>query len=122
MKQKEFQNQQPEKSLLEKDDELQYFDPETLVSMNMWGFGASYFNFASDRLKTFLESHLSVKDAEFYIPELIQTLMDECLIKVQVIPSPSNWFGVTYQEDKPFVQLAFKKMIQEGYYPDNLKA
>lgn len=105
-----------------KDDELQYFDPETLVSMNMWGFGASYFNFASDRLKTFLESHLSVKDAEFYIPELIQTLMDECLIKVQVIPSPSNWFGVTYQEDKPFVQLAFKKMIQEGYYPDKLKA
>ena len=105
-----------------KEEELQYFPPETLVSMNMWGFGASYFQFASERLTKFLQSNLIVPDAEFYIPELIQNLIDEGRIKVQVLSSPSSWFGVTYQEDKPFVRQAFKKMIEEGYYPDKLKS
>ncbi|MEP7197550.1 MAG: sugar phosphate nucleotidyltransferase [Saprospiraceae bacterium] len=93
---------------------------EGLVSMNIWGFDPSYFNFASNTFKEFLSLHLDSKTEEFFIPELIQHLIDSGNAKVAVIASPSQWFGVTYIEDKPTVQNSISIMIEDGYYPESL--
>ncbi|MEO6691795.1 MAG: nucleotidyltransferase, partial [Saprospiraceae bacterium] len=70
--------------------------------------------------KEFLSLHLDSKAEEFFIPELIQHLTDSGIAKVAVLASNSQWFGVTYIEDKPAVQDAFSQMIEDGYYPETL--
>lgn len=97
--------------------QIHQLDPQTPVSMNMWGFQSNYFDFAYDFFNEFLKKRIHEKNAEFYIPELIQELIDSQKISVDVIESPSTWFGVTYKEDKEHVQQSFNKMILNGYYP-----
>jgi dTDP-glucose pyrophosphorylase len=94
--------------------------PDTLVSMNMWGFRENYFQWAETFFSEFLENNLNNLTAEFYIPDLIQYLIDQSILKVNVLNSDSHWIGVTYKEDKPSVQAAFNKMISEGLYPSRL--
>ncbi|HUN16499.1 MAG TPA: sugar phosphate nucleotidyltransferase [Saprospiraceae bacterium] len=100
--------------------ELISFDKHSLVSMNMWAFQSSYFQYAESYFISFLESRLNEFGSEFYIPELIQDLIERQIIKVEILTSPSHWFGVTYIEDKPFVAAQLQKMIDDGFYPTNL--
>lgn len=102
------------------DDKVIQLSPDTPVSMNMWGFHPNYFQWAEDYFIQFLSDRIFEENAEFYIPELIQELMDRGELKVGVLKSPSKWFGVTYQEDKPMVQEAFRQMIASNYYPEQL--
>ena len=39
---------------------------------------------------------------------------------VDVLETKDEWFGVTYQEDKASVQAAFKKLTDDGVYPEGL--
>ncbi len=94
--------------------------PETLVSMNMWAFRENYFDWAEAYFSDYLKKEINNMTSEFYIPDLIQYLIDTENLKVDVLKSKSNWIGVTYKEDKPSVKDAFQKMIQEGLYPRNL--
>ncbi len=98
----------------------QILELDSLVSMNIWGFHTSYFYFAGVYFKEFLSQHANSNTEEFYIPELIQHLKETNQAKVAVLSSNSQWFGVTYIEDKPAVQIAFQRMIDNGYYPKNL--
>jgi hypothetical protein len=41
---------------------------------------------------------------------------------VEVLPTDSNWFGVTYREDKPFVMSEIAKLVAAGEYPKSLLA
>ncbi|MBK9721608.1 MAG: nucleotidyltransferase [Saprospiraceae bacterium] len=94
--------------------------PDTLVSMNMWGFQNSYFNWAEHFFIEFLRKHQNTENSEFYIPELIQFQIDHNNLKVNVLHSNSNWIGVTYKEDKEMVAIAFNKLIEAGMYPFKL--
>ncbi|MBK9269983.1 MAG: nucleotidyltransferase [Saprospiraceae bacterium] len=96
------------------------FQEDTPVSMNMWAFGVSYFDHSEKYFIQFLQENLEKATSEFYIPDLIQKLIDEKIIQVHLIKSPSQWFGVTYQEDRPMVQQALQKLIEENYYPKTL--
>jgi len=95
-------------------------NPDTPVSMNMWGFQSNYFDWAETFFRNFLQKNLHESGAEFYIPELIQHLIELNKIEVDVLHSSSTWIGVTYKEDKPMVEKAFTDMIQAGIYPDKL--
>lgn len=94
--------------------------PETLVSMNMWAFREHYFQWAETFFENFLKKNLNNPSAEFYIPDLIQYLIDHSILNVKVLNSKSHWIGVTYKEDKPSVQAAFTKMIEQKLYPPRL--
>jgi len=86
----------------------------------MWAFQHSYFAWAEDYFRKFLSKRIEENGSEFYIPELIQDLIERKELSVDILSSPSHWFGVTYKEDKPFVQAEFEKMIQSNFYPKNL--
>lgn len=92
----------------------------TLVSMNFWGFTPEVFPFIEARFKTFLGQQSPESKAEFFIAMFVQALIDEKLAHFEVIPTHSDWFGVTYPEDKPWVQEQINRLIGTGRYPERL--
>ncbi len=95
-------------------------EEDTNVSMNMFGFRSSYFKLAQDQFKVFLEERGHEEKSELYIPFVLDHGVKTSGLKIKVLTSPSQWFGVTYKDDKPHVQAKFKKLIAEGVYPENL--
>jgi NDP-sugar pyrophosphorylase family protein len=91
--------------------------PDTLVSMNMWGFKPSYFKLTEDEFKCFLEDHGQELKSEFYIPTVIDNLIHNEILKVKILKTNSEWFGVTYPEDKAAVQTQLSDLIAKGEYP-----
>lgn len=93
---------------------------KSLVSMNMWGFYPSYFNYFDTQFKEFLNLHGNEETSEYYIPDLIDYLIKNNKSDIKVLSSDSDWFGVTYQEDKPFVMEKLQELIDKGVYPEKL--
>ena len=95
-------------------------EEETPVSMNFWGLKPNVFKFLNEGFKEFLEQHGNELKSEYFIPLLINDNIIRGVIKTKVIQCDSPWFGVTYKEDKPFVQQRIKELIESGAYPENL--
>ena len=93
----------------------------TTVSMNFWCFDTSFFSYTQNLFGSFLANHRKELKSEFFIPIVADQFIKEGG-KVEVIPTTSLWFGVTYKEDAPFVQESLNKLIKAGEYPDNLWA
>jgi hypothetical protein len=50
----------------------------------------------------------------------VNDLIQENKARVKILPTDERWFGVTYQQDKPWVKQAIRDLIRRGVYPDNL--
>jgi choline kinase len=101
-------------------DSIRILQPETPVSMNMWGFYPSYFEFFEQQFEDFLkESHKDLK-SEFYIPTLVDNLIRNKIRQTRVLYSEAEWFGVTYKEDKDFVTTRLNDLLERGIYPYQL--
>lgn len=98
----------------------EYLDADTTVSMNFWGFKPSVFPEIEKMFHKYAVENFNAPKAEFYIPKVMSTLMDEEKGKCKVFTNSSDWFGVTYPEDKDFVTSAIKSLISEGKYPEKL--
>lgn len=94
--------------------------PQTPVSMNFWGFDPSVFEVSEKLFTQFLEQNLSNPKSEFFIPIVVDSFIAAGLGSVKVIPTSSQWFGVTYKEDAPGVQASLSALVNKGEYPDNL--
>jgi len=92
----------------------------TPVSMNMWGFTPDYFDLSELAFVDFLEENQNNMKAEFLIPTLVNTLVEQKKVSVKLINTPSKWFGVTYASDKPDVVRRIQELITEGIYPEKL--
>ena len=99
------------------EEERLELSPESLVSMNFWGFHPSIFEESRQQFIEFVQKHGDNPKSEFFIPLVIQTMIDEKKTRVKVIPNDEFWYGVTYQKDKPVVQKAFAKLIEADKYP-----
>jgi UTP-glucose-1-phosphate uridylyltransferase len=97
-----------------------FLKPETLVSMNFWGFTPVYFKQTEPMFSDFVKANSDSLKAEFYIPTAIDTLINGSLAKVKVLKSNARWFGVTYKEDKPVVIEKLAQLIKMGIYPAQL--
>ncbi|WP_394915482.1 NDP-sugar synthase [uncultured Robinsoniella sp.] len=94
----------------------------TMCSMNFWGFSPSIFG-QCDRIFTdFLERELNANPmkCEHVIPTAVRDLIKEGSCRVKVLPSRDTWFGVTYQEDRAFVQEKIKDYKKAGRFPAKL--
>ena len=96
--------------------------PETIVSMNMWGFMPSFLEEINNRFSAYLDEYLPVNPlkCEYFLPLPISQLIAEKKATVKVLSSSDRWYGVTYAADKPVVVAALKGMTEEGKYPDGL--
>ncbi len=96
-------------------------DPETTVSMNLWGFSPDFITACRDGLSEFLSQNLAnnPERCEYYMPSVISRLIGEGRADVKVLENTDKWYGVTYKEDKPAVMAALRKLKDEGLYPEN---
>lgn len=96
---------------------------DTTVSMNMWGFTQGFFAALADSFPRFLQaSSANPLKAEFLLPNIVGDLARAGKAKVKVLPTQEKWFGVTYQEDRPRVQMAVRELVAQGLYPTPLWA
>lgn len=91
-------------------------DPDTLVSMNLWGFHADIFGYIESGFKKFLETHIHEPKSEYYLPTVVSELLANGKKQVRVLSAEDKWYGVTYKEDKENVVKAIGEMIEKGYY------
>ena len=91
--------------------------PDQLVSLNLMGFPVSVLPHFETNLVAFLEAHADNPQAEFFLPSVVDNLIQAGQIQVKVLPSPEKWFGVTYPEDKPVAVAALQNLIAAGAYP-----
>ena len=91
-------------------------DPDTLVSMNMWGLTPDIFNYLEKDFVEFLKENINEPKKEFFIPLEIDTLIKAGEKKVKVLSTPDRWYGVTYKEDKQSVVDAIAEMTEAGMY------
>ena len=103
-------------------------DPESYVSMNMWGFPAkegcapAYLTVLEDGFKAFFAKDVKENPlkAEYLLPTHIGGLLKEKKFSVKVLETKDKWFGVTYREDKELVVNSFQKLIEDGIYKEDL--
>ncbi len=88
-----------------------------LVSMNFWGFHPNIFEILRQDFIAFVKENKDQPRAEFYIPLVANRLIKEDILKIEVLPSNEQWYGVTYREDKPRVEEAFEQLVENGHYP-----
>jgi len=104
----------------ENDETFVFLKPETIVSMNFWGFTPEYFNLSENLFHEFLiNGHKELK-SEFYIPLAVDTMIKSKSAIIKVLTSNDRWFGVTYKEDKPIVKQKLAELIKVGQYPKKL--
>jgi UTP-glucose-1-phosphate uridylyltransferase len=92
----------------------------SIVSMNMWGFTLGYYAELEKRFGKFLEENSKNLKAEYYIPTIVNELIQEKKATVKVLTTNEKWFGVTYQEDRPVIKDAVMELIKKGVYPERL--
>ena len=90
----------------------------TTVSMNFWGFKPNVFPVIREMFEDYARLHFDAPKAEFYIPTVMTHLIQQGLGTCQVFESQSEWFGVTYPDDKKIVVDALEKLHQAGKYPN----
>ena len=95
-------------------------DPDTIVSMNFWICNTSIFDYIETYFINFLQIPENLEKSEIYIPFVAQEMMANGLIDINVINSKSEWFGVTYYEDKTEAVTTLQRLTNDGHYPSPL--
>ena len=107
---------------LDDDDQWVAIPDTTPVSMNFWGFTPEYFQYSDDFFKTFLDDPKNQANlkSEFFIPLMVDKLINHDGATCEVLDTTSKWFGVTYAEDRPEVVAKLEKLHADGVYPDKM--
>ena len=92
----------------------------SLVSMNFWAFSPAFFDQLEEAFTRFLNESGDQMKSECYIPTVVDHLIHGSHARCPVLQTTSQWFGVTYPEDKPFVVESIRKLIAAGEYPEKL--
>jgi UTP-glucose-1-phosphate uridylyltransferase len=115
---------QAENKILYADESVNRFElnPKTIVSMNCWGFTPDFFLHLEERFHSFISKHAQTLKGEYYIPSVVNHLINTRQATVKVLQSPAKWFGVTYREDRQHAVNQLLDMTKQGTYPENLWA
>ena len=100
-----------------RDIELDGSEP---VSMNVWGFTPILFKYLEEKFVEFLSENGTEMKSEYLIPSVVNELIQSGQETVHVLRSGATWFGITYKEDKPFVEGEIEKLVNKGEYPGKL--
>ena len=95
--------------------------PDTIVSLNTWGFTVSIMKELEARFLLFLRNNSEdLARAEYFVPDVVGDLVEENKAQVTVLRTKERWFGMTYPQDRPIVQAAIRRLVSRKVYPENL--
>jgi hypothetical protein len=92
----------------------------SFVSMNMWGFTPDIFEEGNSLFREFISNKGNETGSEFYIPYVVNRLLENGYAKCRVLETPDSWFGVTYKEDRECVSKTILELVSNGIYPSPL--
>ncbi|MCD8105954.1 MAG: nucleotidyltransferase [Lachnospiraceae bacterium] len=96
-------------------------DPDSLVSMNFWGFTPDFMDELERGFVKFLYNLDENKlKAEYLLPTIADRMLKERKVDITVLPSNDRWFGVTFREDVPIVKQSILELVEAGKYPPAL--
>ena len=104
----------------DENDKQHMLDENSYVSMNFWGFSPAFFDEAEEQFRDFVKANQDNQKAEFFIPLVVDQLMNASKVKVKILESTAKWMGVTYREDKPVVIEKVQALVDAGDYPKSL--
>ena len=112
----------PDATIVYKDEngERRTLEPGTPVSMNFWGFTPDYFEFSDREFRKFLDANPDPLKGEYYIPSAVNALLTSGEATVKVLETTSQWFGVTYAEDRSGVMENLSRLHAQGVYPSKM--
>ena len=96
-------------------------DPGAVVSMNFWGFMPSVFPILRQDLEDFLRAAGDDPRAERLLPDMVDRELREGRMKVSVLSSAGQWFGMTYRQDRESVAQSLRRLHESGEYPQSLR-
>lgn len=102
------------------DGSTEVLNGKSYVSMNCWGFTPSLFDYLKAGFIDFLKHNINNPKAEFYIPFMVNELIENGEVKVKVLEGFSEWFGMTYQQDRELALEKIRSLVAKGVYPENL--
>ena len=96
--------------------------PDTVVSMNFWGFAPNVFPALKSYFENFLRNEAgdNIK-AECLLPLMVGQQLEKGEWEVSVLRSADKWFGMTYQQDREVVAQELRKLHEQGVYPKSLR-
>lgn len=94
-------------------------DVKSLVSMNFWCCPAEFLDVLRTGFPEFLTTTPNIEKDEYLLPIIADGMLKQG-VEFSVLPTNDHWFGVTYKEDKPIVEAAFRKLIEDGEYRADL--
>ena len=97
-----------------------HLDPESLVSMNMWGLTPAFLEGMGKAFKDFLGNLSNPLKDEFLLPVYIGDLLKAGKAQIRVLPTTDKWFGVTYKEDAQSVRDSLTALTESGKYAESL--
>ena len=93
---------------------------ETPVSMNFWGFTPDYFQYSEEQFIDFLKENADKPKAEYFIPLVVDNLINSGKATCEVLDTTAKWFGVTYAADRPGTVEKIQSLVDAGEYPAKL--
>jgi hypothetical protein len=86
------------------------------VSLNLFGLGANVFPILEQKFQHFLKKNGNSPIAEFYLPTAV-TAPDVLnkIITIKTLPTRDRWLGMTYPDDRLFVENQLDQWIAQGY-------
>lgn len=106
--------------IYEEDDIKYEVSASSNVSMNFWCLHPSVFELSKNLFAEFVQQNADNSKAEFFIPIIADHFIKSGGGKINMIPTSSQWFGVTYKEDAPGVKESVRQLISQGVYPERL--
>ena len=117
-----IQRMDGEVKFLDENEEWVATSETTPASMNFWGFTPDYFEYSQEFFKSFLSDPKNMENlkSEFFIPLMVDKLINDGTATVEILDTTSKWFGVTYPEDRQGVVDKIKALVDAGEYPEKL--
>lgn len=92
---------------------------DALVSMNLWAYTPAILPSLSAAFDRFLAGAPGDR-SECYLPEAVREAIERREVTVTVLPTASRWCGVTYADDRGWVQAVLAEAVRTGAYPERL--
>lgn len=89
---------------------------DTIVSMNFWGFKAEVMDILDDQFNKFIKENINEPKKEFFIPSVVDTMINELGYNFKVVDTDEKWYGITYKEDLPLIKDAILDLTKKGLY------
>jgi hypothetical protein len=106
------------------DGSVRELEADCPVSMNFWGFPHTILpefkkNF-DEFLKAFAADAPGQIKSECYIPRAADHFIKQNIIRIKALRADSEWFGITYKEDREAAVQKLACLTEAGVYPERL--